>query len=153
MAVMPPLALVPRPHNTCCPSSQTTLHCTLLCLRTGTTPSTAFSMTVFACTLGLITALCCAVRAAPEAFSRRQADSNIVIPPAILQELQDLGLTENALQVSDQNRCKQSKMSRIGGPPTPLCRFGDSSLPRRRLLSTFRKSILFLCSVSKFLRH
>jgi len=64
--------------------------------------SSTSSRAVFVWTLVLFTTLCYGVRAAPEAISRRQSD--FPIPPDVLQELQDLGLTENVLQVSHENR-------------------------------------------------
>jgi hypothetical protein len=61
--------------------------------------SSTSSRAVFVWTLVLFTTFCYGVRAAPEAISR-----NIPIPPAVMQELKDLGLTENELQVSHQHR-------------------------------------------------
>lgn len=49
----------------------------------------------------IVAALCCGVRAAPEAFHHRQGDSAVIIPPVDLHELEKLGLTENTEQVSN----------------------------------------------------
>lgn len=46
----------------------------------------------------IVAALCCGVRAAPEAFHHRQGDSAVIIPPVDLHELEKLGLTENTEQ-------------------------------------------------------
>lgn len=64
--------------------------------------SSTSSRALFVWTLVLFTTFCYGVRAAPEALSRRHSDFNIPIPPAVLQELQELGLTENVLQEMKQ---------------------------------------------------
>ena len=77
------------------------LHLSVTGMETSTMSS---SRSALVWTLVMLTAFCCEVRAAPQAFSRLHSDSdNIPIPPAVLQELQYLGLSETVLQVSHRS--------------------------------------------------
>ena len=102
---MTPALEFPQTSQHMLPFQLNQLHSISVCSLTDMASSSTSSRAVFVWTFVLFTTFCYGVRAAPEAFSRRQSDFNILIPPAVLQELQEFGLTENMLQVSHENRC------------------------------------------------